>query len=95
MEINEVALRDAVIEYLEKVDQTQNYIHLRIGSDGLAYVSEDTSYTISAEPGPVTIKHQRGNGQCNLEPGWHGEDDGIEEVQGLIDAIMEDLDRRG
>jgi hypothetical protein len=101
LQINEASLRDAVIEFIEKVDATQNHIHLRIGSDGLAYVSEDTSYCIGEDefnkkPGhTITVKHQRGDGQCQLPEDWHEEDNGIDAIQDLIDAVLVDLSRNG
>ena len=101
MQINESSLADAIVEYVELLDRTQNHIHLRVDADGKPYVSEDTSYCISEgefnrEPGStITVKHEQGNGQCNLAEDWAEMDEGIETIATLTTAVLEDLTRLG
>lgn len=99
MKVNETSLRDAIIQYVEMVDRTQNHIHLRVTPDGDFYTTEDTSYCISegefrhAPNATITIKHEQGNGQCNLAEDWATTDDGIESIDLITEAALEDLRR--
>lgn len=97
--INEESLRDACREYLAACDTMQCHIHLRIDGDGEAYVTADPGYCISHDefnksPGhTMTVKHQAGWGQNDLEDDWHTEPDGYESIEQLFDSIIEDLKR--
>lgn len=105
VKINLSSLTDAVIEYIEAVDRLQCHIHLRIDAEGNAYCDEDAGYCVSQDeynrvPGHVrTVKHQQGHGQCNLDDleqtGWKDSDEGIEEINSMIETIIEDLERDG
>lgn len=101
MNVNETSLRDAIIEYIGLVDRTQNHIHLRVTRNGECYVSEDTSFCIGEDEfnrlpsATITVKHEQGNGQCNLADGWTSDDEGIETIQALTDSILEDLAHMG
>jgi hypothetical protein len=105
IQINLSSLTDAVIEYIESVDRLQCHIHLRIDAEGNAYCDEDAGYCVSHDeynrvPGHVrTVKHQQGHGQCNLDDleytGWKDTDEGIEEINSMIETVIEDLERDG
>jgi hypothetical protein len=105
IQINLSSLTDAVIEYIEAVDRLQCHIHLRIDAEGNAYCDKYAGYCVSQDeynlvPGHVrTVKHQQGHGQCNLDDsaytGWKDTDDGIEEINSMIETVIEDLERDG
>lgn len=96
--INHDSLRDAVIEYLTKIDSSQNHIMLRVCDDGTCYTVEDTSYCVSEaefnrKPGcEKTVLHATGNGQCNLPDDWWETDDGIDSIDQVITRVLEDLE---
>ncbi len=99
--INEDSLREACKEYITACDSMQCHLHLRIDGDGDAYVTADVGYCISqdefnkAPDCTMTVRHQAGWGQNNLEDDWHTEPDGHESIEQLFDSIVEDLKRDG
>ena len=102
MQINEVILRDAVIEYLEELDTRHNcHAHLRIGKEGKAYVDVDTSYCISdaefnkTEGHAITVMHQQRHGGHMLDEEWFDSDIGIESISSMLDVVVSDLEDMG
>ena len=100
LEVNSEALRAALIRYTDLLDQTQNHIHLRIGSDGIAYASEEVGYCVGLaefdrKPGhTITVMHRSGSGQCHLPEGWETTSDGISSIDELVKVALKTLDQR-
>lgn len=98
--INRTDIRDAMIEFTELVDQTQHHIHLRISIDGSVSVDESTSYEIGCDEfekrdgATITIKHQQGNGQCDLSDDWYLDDAENDALETSIDDLISELERR-
>jgi hypothetical protein len=71
--VNKDELMIALQAYDVQLMKFTNYIHLRIDSDGKPYITEDTSYCISAdefnqrEGAPITVLSGQGYGNWDSE----------------------------